>query len=203
MGDRRVWRDYLENILIAIILAVFVRNFVLTAYRVPTDSMAPVLQPGDFIFAFRLPFGMSLPWTEGKVVGNLPRRGDVVVFSFPDVPRVSFVRRVLGLPGDFVASKMGFIFINDQETSARLEVGTPWTPLVVPEGQVFVAQDDFARGSESDKAHKFGLVPSQRIEGRVQLIWLSLDWSKRWLDGALPSLRTERTLQWVPGGSSL
>ena len=200
MLNRGLWRDYLENILIAVLLAVFIRNFVLTAYRVPTDSMAPALEPGDFIFAFRLPFGITSPWSEDKVSGNYPHRGDVVVFSFPDLPRVSFVRRVLALPGDFVSIEQGHIAVNDKPTDSILGSELPFQSQVVPRGQVFVAQDDLGKGKDSDKAHKWGLVPVQKIEGRVQLIWLSLDWNTRWADGVLPAVRTSRTLRWIPAG---
>jgi signal peptidase I len=200
MLSKGLWRDYLENILIAVLLAIFIRNFVWTAYRVPTDSMAPTLEAGDFIFAFRLPFGISSPWSEDKLSGNYPHRGDVVVFSYPDMPRVSFVRRVLALPGDFVSADQGRILVNENPTPSVLGSEPPFSAIVIPIGQVFVAQDDLGRGTDSDKAHKWGLVPVQKIEGRVQLIWLSLDWSSKWADGLFPAIRTSRTLRWIPAG---
>lgn len=111
----RRWQDYVESILIAILLALVVRTFVLSGYRVPTSTMAPTLKPGDFIFSFRLPFGVRVPLTQKKLAGRIPSRGEVVVFTFPDQPRVNYVKRVIGIPGDLVEIRQGHLWINGQE----------------------------------------------------------------------------------------
>ncbi len=115
----KTWRDYLENILIAVFLALVVRTFVISGYKVPTSSMAPTLLPGDFIFAFRLPFGLKVPLTDKKIAINSPQRGEVVVFSYLDQPKVSYVKRVVGLPGDRVQIQDGQLLINEQKLSYR------------------------------------------------------------------------------------
>jgi len=109
------WRDYLENILIAVFLALVVRTFVLTGYKVPTSSMAPTLLPGDFIFSYRLPYGVKIPLTNQKFAVNSPKRGDVVVFTYPDQPRVNYVKRVVALPGDRVQIENSELILNGEK----------------------------------------------------------------------------------------
>lgn len=114
MDRYKPWRDYFENILVAVFLALLVRTFVLTGYKVPTGSMAPTLRPGDFIFSFRLPFGMKLPLVKQKIAGRTPRRNEVVVFTYPEQPRTSYVKRVVGLPGDVIKIDSGILSVNGQ-----------------------------------------------------------------------------------------
>jgi signal peptidase I len=106
------WRDYLENILVAVFLALIVRTYIWTGYRVPTGSMAPTLKPGDFIFAYKLPFGVRLPFMEKKISGIPPQRGDIVVFTYPEQPRTNYVKRVVGLPGDVIEIQDRELIIN-------------------------------------------------------------------------------------------
>ncbi len=204
----RRWQDYVESILIAVLLALVVRTFVISGYRVPTSTMAPVLKPGDFIFSYKLPYGIKLPLTQIKMGVEAPARGDVVVFTFPDQPRVNYVKRVIGLPGDLVQIKAGRLIVNSvqlqyeaasrdviqdlpnfegldvfreiapegirevllKRNAARQDFG----PILVPQGQVFLLGDN---RDASDDSRYWGSVPLERVEGRVFLIWLSLDWS--------------------------
>ncbi len=108
------WKDYLETVILAVFLALLIRTFVLSGYKVPTSSMAPSLIPGDFIFASRLHYGLRVPFTTTKIFSRLPDRGEVVVFNYPDQPRVHYVKRVIGLPGDKVEIKAGRLSLNDE-----------------------------------------------------------------------------------------
>ena len=119
------WQDYIESILIAILLALIVRTFVLTGYRVPTTTMAPNLLPGDFIFSFRLPYGVRLPLTEKKWAVQAPKRGEIVVFTFPDQPRTNYVKRVIGLPGDLIEIRKGRLRVNGQELNYQQITAVP------------------------------------------------------------------------------
>lgn len=220
-GLRR-WQDYVESVLIAVLLALVVRTFVLSGYRVPTSTMAPALKPGDFIFSFKLPYGIKVPLTQIKLGVEPPRRGDVVVFTFPDQPRVNYVKRVIGLPGDLIQIKSGRLSVNGQEL--KYETGDAssikdlagfdgvdvfrevapegdrevllrrnaerqdFGPILVPQGQVFLLGDN---RDSSDDSRYWGSVPLDRVEGRVFLVWLSLDWSgskSKWP----PAIRPQR-----------
>jgi len=74
--------------------------------------MAPTLKPGDFVFSFRLPYGVRVPLTKEKLAGRPPTRGDVVVFTYPEQPRTSYVKRVIGLPGDVIKISKGELSVN-------------------------------------------------------------------------------------------
>lgn len=77
-------REYAEALILAVLLAFIVRSFVVSAYRIPTLAMSPTLLPGDFIFAYKLPFGFQLPFSGGnRVGGHPPNRGEVVIFAAP------------------------------------------------------------------------------------------------------------------------
>jgi signal peptidase I len=133
---KKGWRDYLENILVAIFLALVVRTFLLTGYKVPTSSMAPTLIPGDFIFAYRLPFGLQVPLMENKLGGRSPRRGEVVVFRYPDQLRTSYVKRVIGLEGDRIQIENGELSINGKKAQ-YMPAEKGWLPA----GMATLAKD--------------------------------------------------------------
>ena len=180
--------------------------------------MAPSLLSGDFIFAFRPAGGFKIPLTSIKLGVHAPERNSLVVFTFPDQPHTNYVKRVIGLSGDKIQMKHGDLFLNDQpfeyrksdqisqfaETNLWSEVsgdashlitrkntgpGEDFGPLIVPPDEIFVL-GDFR--DASDDSRYWGTVPLGRIEGRVLLIWMSLDWEKRWADMRLPSLRFNR-----------
>jgi signal peptidase I len=120
------WKDYLVTILISVLLALFVRSFIITAYKVPTGSMQPALKAGDFIFSYRIAYGLKIPWSQVTWGERIPERGDVVVFSYSNQPDTSYVKRVIGLPGDKIQITNGKLLIN--ETPLDYEYEAPEHP---------------------------------------------------------------------------
>jgi signal peptidase I len=113
-------REYTESLVVAVIVALTLRYFVISAYKIPTGSMVPTLKVGDFIFAYKLPYGLPIPFGGGDRFGSsLPSRGDVVVFRYPGNEAVNYVKRVVGLPGDRIAIKNKRLLINEQEAEYR------------------------------------------------------------------------------------
>ncbi len=107
-------REYIESLIVAVVLALILRFFVISAYKIPTGSMVPTLKVGDFIFAYKLPYGVPVPFTDGARWGSqAPARGDVVVFRFPGNPKINYVKRVIGLPGDRIAIRTKKVYVND------------------------------------------------------------------------------------------
>ena len=164
------WQNYLENILVAVFLALVMRTFVLTGYKVPTSSMAPTLLPGDFIFAYRLPFGVKLPLSTIKIAVNSPQRGDVVVFSYPEQPNVSYVKRVVGLPGDRLQIEGGALIINGQKLT-YVDESKAQVPDVLNPDLFKMVREQASEGdrvlitSRSPKNHSIGplIVPPNEI----------------------------------------
>jgi signal peptidase I len=221
------WREYLTTLVLAVLFALFVRSFLFTAYKVPTGSMQPTLKPGDFIFSSRLSYGMPLPFSNGRWNEIFPERGDLVVFSYPENPAITYVKRVVALPGDRVQIIDGRLSVNDVALEYRRTEGDDqdnpnpqlfdifeeksenqtrrvifqkqaedkdFGPLIVPPGEVFLLGDN---RDASDDSRYWGTVPAERVVGKVVLIWLSLDWQKKWGGDRYPSVRWERVFSSV------
>src|SRR4030042_4855915 len=94
-------REYAEALVIALAIALFVRSFVVQAFKIPSGSMEPTLLVGDHILVNKFMYGIRIPIIGKKVFPlSKPRRGDVIVFIFPNDRSKDFIKRVIGLPGD-------------------------------------------------------------------------------------------------------
>lgn len=108
-----LWREYGEATLVAVILALLVRTFVLEAVRIPSGSMAPTLLPGEHAFVWKLAYGIRIPFTHVMLASfGAPRRGDVVVFESQREPGRDVVKRVVGIPGDVVELREQVLLVN-------------------------------------------------------------------------------------------
>src|SRR6266516_1273413 len=92
-------REYFESIVIAVILALFIRTFVVQAFKIPTGSMENTLLIGDHLLVNKFVFGPSATRRERAILpmGTI-KRGDVIVFKYPEQPEVDYIKRVIGLP---------------------------------------------------------------------------------------------------------
>ena len=96
-------REYAESIGVAIAVALLLRAFVVEAFQIPSGSMIPTLEVGDHIFVSKFSYGLSIPFTDMKILKyGQPQRGDVIVFKFPNDHSTDYIKRVVGLPGDTV-----------------------------------------------------------------------------------------------------
>jgi signal peptidase I len=117
------WRESLEQILVAVLIALVLRSFVLEAFKIPSGSMIPTLAIGDQIFVNKWVYGLRVPFTSIRIVDFAPpKRGDVVVFIFPNEPHDDFIKRVIGVPGDVIEVRKGVVYVNNEELP-REEMG--------------------------------------------------------------------------------
>jgi signal peptidase I len=180
-----VAREYFESIVIAVIMALFIRTFVVQAFKIPTGSMEPNLLIGDhllvnkFIFA---PGGFERALLPTRDI----RRGDIVVFKYPVDPERDFVKRVIGLPGDTVELKHQRIYINgtpiDEPYAHYLPrpdgtlAGDPgdrreaYGPVSVPAGHYFMMGDN---RDNSEDSRYWGFLPRELVKGRALFIYWS------------------------------
>ena len=108
-------REYFESIVIAVILALFVRTFVVQAFKIPTGSMENNLLIGDHLLVNKFVFGPAPTAIERALLPVKDiRRGDIVVFKYPEDPDRDFIKRIIGLPGDKIQMKDGILNINGQ-----------------------------------------------------------------------------------------
>src|SRR6476620_4014672 len=153
-------REYFESIVIAVILALFIRTFVVQAFKIPTGSMENNLLIGDHLLVNKFVFGPSASSVEKAVLplGTI-RRGDVVVFKYPEEPERDFIKRVIGLPGETIELRQKKVYVTgtpldepyvhfllppstaDQEV-ATYDVRERYGPVTVPQDQYFVMGDN-------------------------------------------------------------
>lgn len=116
------WVEYAKSFF-PVILAVFlIRSFLFEPFRIPSGSMIPTLQVGDFILVNKFNYGVRLPIINQKIipVGD-PQRGDVMVFHYPENPSVDYIKRVVGLPGDVLEYREKKLYINEVEQKQQLQ----------------------------------------------------------------------------------
>jgi signal peptidase I len=107
------WRESLESIGVAILVALLLRSFVVEAFKIPSGSMIPTLAIGDQIFVNKFMYGVRIPFTPIRIVDfAMPKRGEVIVFICPVEPHEDYIKRVMGLPGDEIAVRDGVVLVN-------------------------------------------------------------------------------------------
>ena len=177
-------REYFESIAIAVILALFIRTFVVQAFKIPTGSMENNLLIGDHLLVNKFVYGSTATPLERAILPmRAIARGDVVVFKFPQEPDRDFIKRVIGLPGETLEVRNKKVYINgtpldepyvhflvppggEGQEVAPSDVRETYGPVTVPTDQYFVMGDNRANSLDS---RAFGPVPAERLIGRVVL----------------------------------
>lgn len=122
------FREYVESLLVALLIAFFIRSFGIEAFKIPSGSMIPTLMIGDHIFVNKFIYGLRIPFTKKKIVHFMdPERGEAIVFMYPVDESKDFIKRVVGLPGDQIQLHGDQVLVN----------GTPLErkPLRIQPGQ--------------------------------------------------------------------
>jgi signal peptidase I len=180
---KSVVREWVESIVIAFILAMFIRTFFIQAFKIPTGSMRPTLLEGDAILVNKFIYGPKIPFTDLRLPGfRQPKRGDVIVFIYPENPKKDFIKRLVAKEGETVEIKSGTIYIDDKpllETifSQRFyynkgELAREGEKIVVPKNSFFVLGDN--SGSSQDSRY-WGFVPKKNILGQAMIIYWPLN----------------------------
>src|SRR5215510_5064238 len=113
------WVEYPKSFFPVILVVFLLRSFLVEPFKIPSGSMLPTLLVGDFILVNKYTYGVRLPIVNIKIAEiNQPRRGDVMVFRYPENPSLDYIKRVVGLPGDRVAYRNKRLWINDEEIKA-------------------------------------------------------------------------------------
>ena len=108
--------EYARSFFPVIILVLVIRSFLFEPFRIPSDSMMPTLFDGDFIFVSKFSYGLRLPVTNTLIVPTgTPQRGDVIVFRLPPNPKINYIKRLVGLPGDHIrVDENNQLYVNDR-----------------------------------------------------------------------------------------
>jgi signal peptidase I len=174
--------EYARALAIAILIALFVRQFVVEPYRIPTGSMVPTLAVGDKILVTKFTYGITIPFTSIKVLDLLkPNRWDVVVFTTNNIKNSSsieknFVKRVVGLPGDTIEIRNGEIYRHDIDKDGRetvaLLVKPDYLKQLEPRYCYYenVGEDKTSRIELYDEKRVFGILPVRSPNGDTRLV---------------------------------
>ena len=182
-------REYFESIVIAVILALFVRTWVVQAFKIPTGSMENNLLIGDHLLVNKFVFGPQLSSTERAILPMRDiKRSDIVVFKYPDEPERDFIKRVIGLPGETIELRNKKVFVNGVELQepyvhfleashmagevTSFDVRERYGPVTVPKDQYFVMGDN--RDNSQDSRY-WGFLPRHYVKGKALLIYWSYD----------------------------
>lgn len=189
--SKSTFREYAEAIGMALVLALFIRTFIVQAFKIPSGSMIPTLQIGDHILVNKLSYGIRIPfWGHYLVDFGRPQRGDVVVFIFPEDRTKDFIKRVIAVAGDTVEIRGEKVFINGKQVAdphayyagddaaAGLPSRDDYGPETVPPNHIFVMGDNRDRSYDS---RFWGFVNLEDVRGKAFLIYWSWDGKDRWV----------------------
>ncbi|MBB3231655.1 signal peptidase I [Halomonas stenophila] len=208
--------DYARSFFPVLLVVLVLRSFVVEPFQIPSGSMRPTLEVGDFILVNKFAYGLRLPVANHQVVElGEPERGDVMVFRFPSEPSVNFIKRVVGLPGDRIRYADKQLYVNGEPVPKRLiEAGPPTEPNELlleeqlgevahaiytnprdpgPQMRELVVPEGhyFTMGDNRDHSNDsryWGFVPEENIVGKAFAVWM------HW-DGGLPSFTSVRRIQ--------
>jgi signal peptidase I len=203
-------REYFESICVAVILAFFVRTFVVQAFKIPSGSMEPNLLIGDHLLVNKFVFAPTLTSLERTLLPIDPiRRGDIIVFKYPEDPSRDFIKRVIGLPGDTIEMRNKKVYVNgepldepyvhfiyppDDGGSSATDVSggdllRSFPPMMVPPDNYFMMGDN--RDNSQDSRY-WGFMPRDYVKGKALFVYFSFGEG-----GVLANLRWSRLLHQI------
>lgn len=189
--------EYSRSFFPVLAIVLVLRSFLVEPFQIPSGSMLPTLENGDFILVNKFSYGIRLPVLNNKVIelGD-PQRGDVIVFRFPEDTRINYIKRVVGVPGDLVRYENKVLYINGERIEEQLLQRNPPFAIyqenladvshrivktevapstlgqgewVVPAGHYFVMGDN---RDNSNDSRFWGFVPDENVVGKAFAIWM-------------------------------
>jgi len=179
-------RENIEAILVAIVLALFIRTFVIQAFKIPSGSMKETLKIGDHILVNKFIYGVKIPFLQTTIIPiTNPKRGDIVVFKFPEDPSKDFIKRVIGVGGDVIEVRDKKVYVNSKLLNhdfgmhtdsyifpASVQPRDNFGPVVVPPHSLFVMGDN---RDQSYDSRFWGFVDLKAVKGKALIIYWSWD----------------------------
>ena len=196
-------REYGEAIVVAVLLALVIRAFVVQAFTIPSGSMMDTLLVGDYILVNKFLYGPEIPFTDAHLPGlRSPSRGDIIVFKYPNDETRDFIKRIIAVGGETVQVKDNRAYVDGKALDEPYVrpgsvSATPaghcgylygCDPIVVPPGAFFVMGDN--RDNSQDSRY-WGFVKAEKIRGKAFLIYWSWNGDRHWL-------RWRRLGNWLP-----
>lgn len=178
MTKKPAWRDYFDALIVAVILALVLRTFVVHAYQIPSASMLNTLLIGDRLLVNKLSYHVKVPFTNIIIFETFdPEHGEVVVFDYPVDPKLNYIKRVIGVPGDVLEMRNKTLYRNNavvnepyvRHSGQRTRLDN-FGPLTVPAGKYFMMGDNRDNSADS---REWGFVDRNLIHGQAWRIYWS------------------------------
>ncbi|RMH37550.1 MAG: signal peptidase I [Nitrospirae bacterium] len=207
-SQKSVLREYAEAIVIAVVLALVIRVFVVQAFKIPSGSMIPTLLIGDHILVSKLAYGLQWPedcqfelgfppvtcYSSSMLIDfGTPQRGDIIVFRYPEDEKKDFIKRIIGLPGETITIRNKVVFINGRRLNddaytqhidptildGMISPRDNFGPVTVPQESYFVMGDNRDQSLDS---RFWGFVKFNKIKGKAFLIYWSWSGQGPWTE---------------------
>lgn len=210
-----IWVEYPKAFFPVLFVVLVLRSFLFEPFKIPSGSMIPTLDVGDYILVNKYAYGLRLPVLGTEIVPiGLPQRGDILVFRYPENPRINYIKRVIGVPGDIIRYENKQLYVNGEkvpvELVAQIPPGIPQIRIyteqlgdaeyriqhelrrppdgsgtwLVGEGQYFTLGDN--RDNSRDSRY-WNFVPENHIVGKAVAVWMHMP-------GWIPSFQHNRVL---------
>jgi len=183
---KRVIKEYVEAIITALLLALFIRAYIVQAFKIPSGSMIPTLLIGDHILVTKFIYGTKIPFSDKRfLVLKSPEKGDIIVFKYPEDPKKDFIKRVIATEGDVLEERDKMIYINGKKVEEPYAYHSDsiirhggndprdnFGPIIVPKNKVFAMGDN---RDQSYDSRYWGFVDLKAIKGEALIIYWSWD----------------------------
>ena len=186
-GFTRFRKDWIEPIIIALVLVFFIKTFFIQNFKIPSSSMEDTLLIGDHLFAVRFIYGTKIPFTKINILKvRNPRQGDIIVFKYPEDPSKDFIKRCVATEGQTVEIKNKQVFVDRKQMEfpkhakfidnniLPIEFGVRdnYPAKLIPKGNLFAMGDN---RDNSNDSRFWGFVPYENIKGKALFIYWSID----------------------------
>ncbi|OUS25330.1 signal peptidase I [Gammaproteobacteria bacterium 45_16_T64] len=209
------WIEYPKAFFPVLALVLVLRSFLIEPFKIPSGSMIPTLKVGDYILVNKFAYGFRLPVIGTEIIPvDLPKRGDVMVFKYPENPRINYIKRVVGVPGDTIRYENKLLYINGEEMPKEFlyqaktmyqekiyneDLGTishemqvfrfgeyePSRTWTIGDGEYFAMGDNRDNSRDS---RSWGIVPESNIVGKAFAVWMHMP-------GWVPSFDSARLIK--------
>jgi signal peptidase I len=180
------FREYVEIVVTAVVLALIVRALIIQSYHIPSESMEDTLLKGDFLFANKFIYGAKVPFIDWRFPAlRDPVPGDIVIFKFPGDNKTDYIKRCVAVEGQTVETRGTKLYVDGKEVKedyTKYALGNKprrnFGPFVVPANHIFVLGDN--RDNSYDSRF-WGPLNRKNLRGKALFIYFSVDYQKKWL----------------------
>jgi len=201
--SKPAWREWVESLIVIALIAIVIRSFIIAPFKIPSSSMVPTLEVGDYLFVSRYNYGLRIPFTDLQFLASQAERGDVAVFDFPEDRSKDYIKRIIGVPGDLIEYQDNKLSINGKEMPLKhegthayfmgdnsIDVATKFSEQLfdiehqvlrknfsIRDGKWTVPEGHyFALGDNRNNSRDsrfWGFVPQEYLVGKAVIIWWS------------------------------